>query len=124
MRENRPLHNMVKFDFIRKKSFAIDLGNTNTLVRDTDRLLVDQPAYIVLDSTRSSLKAVGTQAYTMFEKSHQEYHPIKPLPGGVIADYESAAKMLQALMQQAYGNKSLLNGYGDILSGIPYYTTC
>jgi rod shape-determining protein MreB len=114
---------MVKFDFIRKKSFAIDLGNTNTVVRDADRLLVDQPSYIVLDSSRSSVKAVGTQAYTMFEKSHQAYRPIKPLQGGVIADFESAAKMLKALMEQAYGDKSLLNGYGDIISGVPYYTT-
>jgi rod shape-determining protein MreB len=117
------LHDMVNFDFIRKKSFAIDLGNTNTLVRDVDRLLVDQPSYIVLDSNRSAVKAVGTQAYRMFEKSHQEFRPIKPLQGGVIADYDSAAKMLQALMLQAYGEKSVLNGYGDIISGVPYSTT-
>ncbi|MGC1239972.1 MAG: rod shape-determining protein [Chryseosolibacter sp.] len=114
---------MVKFDFIRKKSFAIDLGNTNTLVRDAERLLVDQPSYIVLDSNRAEVKAVGTQAYSMFEKSHNEYRPIKPLQGGVIADYDSATKMLHALMQQAYGEKSVLNGYGDIISGVPYSTT-
>lgn len=114
---------MVKIDFIRKKSFAIDLGNTNTLVRDANRILVDEPSYIVLDSNRSAVKAVGTQAYTMFERSHKEYRPVKPLKGGVIADYESATKMLQALMQQAYGDKSLLHGYGDIISGVPYSTT-
>lgn len=114
---------MVKFEFMRKKSFAIDLGNTNTIVRDTDRLLVDQPSYIVLDSNRSAVKAVGSEAYQMFEKSHKEYRPIKPLQGGVIADYDSAAKMLQALMNLAYGEKSLLNGYGDIISGVPYSTT-
>lgn len=114
---------MVNFDFIRKKSFAIDLGNTNTLVRDVNRILVDQPSYIVLDSNRSVVKAVGTQAYRMFEKSHQEFRPVKPMQGGVIADYDSAAKMLKALMVQAYGEKSLLNGYGDIISGVPYSTT-
>jgi rod shape-determining protein MreB len=120
---NPTLHTMVKFDFIRKKSFAIDLGNTNTLVRDADRLLVDQPSYIVLDSDRSEVKAVGDEAYRMYEKSHNQYRPIKPLKGGVIADYDSAAKMLQALMHLAYGEKSLLNGYGDIISGVPYSTT-
>src|SRR5687767_14565717 len=103
---------MVKFDFIRKKSFAIDLGNTNTLVRDVDKLLVDQPSYIVLDSNCSAVKAVGTQAYSMFEKSHKEYRPIKPMQGGVIADYDSATRMLQALMHLAYGQKSVLQGYG------------
>jgi rod shape-determining protein MreB len=123
MKEKPPLYNMVKFDFLRKKSFAIDLGNTNTLVRDADKLLVDQPSYIVLDSNRSAVKAVGAEAFRMFEKSHNEYRPIKPLKGGVIADYDSAAKMLQALMHQAYGEKSVLNGYGDIISGVPYSTT-
>lgn len=121
--KNPPLHKMVKFDFIRKKSFAIDLGNSNTVVRDPDRLLVDQPSYIVLDSARTAVRAVGSQAYTMFEKTHQAYRPIKPMKGGVIADYDSAAKMLQALMQQAYGEKSLLSGYGDVISGVPYSTT-
>lgn len=121
--KNPPLQNMVKFDFFRKKSFAIDLGNSNTVVRDPDRLLVDQPSYIVLDSARTAVRAVGSQAYTMFEKTHQAYRPIKPMKGGVIADYDSAAKMLQALMQQAYGEKSLLSGYGDVISGVPYSTT-
>jgi rod shape-determining protein MreB len=41
----------------------------------------------------------------------------------VIADYDPAAKMLQALMRQAYGEKCLLQGYGDIISGVPYSTT-
>src|SRR5690554_5546778 len=123
MKEKPRLHSMVKFDFIRKKSFAIDLGNTNTLVRDADRLLVDQPSYIVLDSNRCEVKAVGTEAYEMFEKTHKEYRPVKPLKGGVIADYDSAAKMLHALMRLAYSEKSLLNGYGDVISGVPFSTT-
>jgi rod shape-determining protein MreB len=118
-----PLHDMVNFDFMRKKSFAIDLGNTNTLVSDVNRLLIDQPSYIVLDSSRTSVKAVGTQAYRMFEKSHQQYRPIKPMQCGVIADYESAAKMIKALMTQAFGHKSVMNGYGSIISGVPYSTT-
>lgn len=114
---------MVKFDFIRKKSFAIDLGNTNTQVRDADRLLVDQPSYIVLDENRTHVRAVGSQAYDMFEKTHKEYRPVKPLKGGVIADYDSAAKMLHALMRVAYSEKSFFGGYGDLISGVPYSTT-
>lgn len=117
------LYNMVKFDFMRKKSFAIDLGNTNTLVRDRDRLLVDQPSYIVLDANRSEVKAIGKEAYQMFDKAHAAYRPVRPLQGGVIADYDSATKMLQVLMHLAYADKSVLNGYGDIISGVPYYTT-
>jgi len=66
---------------------------------------------------------VGDEAYSMFEKTHKEFRPVKPLRGGVIADYDSAAKMLMALMTQAYGPKSLLNGYGDVISGVPYSTT-
>src|SRR5690606_19233788 len=123
MKEKLPLQRMVRCDFIRKKSFAIDLGNTNTLVRDEDSHLVDQRSNMELDSRRGYVRAVGTEAYEMFEKTHKEYRPVKPLKGGVIADYDSAAKMLHALMRLAYSEKSLLNGYGDVISGVPFSTT-
>ena len=64
-----PLYDLVKFDFIRKKSFAIDLGNTNTLVSDVDNLLVDQPSYIVLDSNRNAVKAVGNERKAIWKSA-------------------------------------------------------
>ena len=61
---------MMNFNFLRKKSFGIDLGNNNTLVNDGKRVLIAQPSCIVLDKTKDTVKAVGTDAYDMFEKTH------------------------------------------------------
>jgi rod shape-determining protein MreB and related proteins len=114
---------MTRFSFLKKKSFGIDLGNNNTIVTDQDRVLVDQPSYVVLDNNRDHVRAVGHSAFDMFEKTHKDLKPVKPLKGGVIADHTSATKLLHALMSQAYGSKSILHGYADLISGIPYHTT-
>lgn len=107
----------------RNKSFAIDLGNTNTLVSDARRILLSQPSYIVFDAESNAVKAVGDRAFNMFEKNHDELKTVKPLKGGVIADYDSASKMIRELISQADTNKSFLQGYENIIGGIPYCTT-
>jgi rod shape-determining protein MreB len=114
---------MLRFPLLKKKSFAIDLGNNNTLVCDQDKVLVDQPSCIVFDRAKDAVKAFGHSAYDMFEKTHSELKPVKPLRGGVIADHTSATKLLDALMKEAYGHKSILNGYENLISGVPYSTT-
>lgn len=117
------LSSMMNFNFLRKKSFGIDLGNNNTLVSDGVRLLVAQPSCIVLDKVKDTVRAVGTDAYDMFEKTHRDLKHIKPLRGGVIADYSSATKMIAELFQKACGSKSFLDRYENIVTGVPYNTT-
>lgn len=114
---------MLRIPLMKKKSFAIDLGNNNTLVSDQDKVLVDQPSCIVLDREKDAVKAFGHSAYDMFEKTHNELKPVKPLKGGVIADHTSATKLLNVLMAEAYGDKSILSGYDNLISGVPYSTT-
>jgi rod shape-determining protein MreB len=107
----------------KNRSFSIDLGNNNTLVADSTRMLLAQPSYIVFNSNHS-VKAVGEQAYEMFEKTHEELTPVKPLRGGVIADFNSASLMIKELVNKAYTQKaSFFSGYDHIISGVPYYTT-
>src|SRR6188768_2304835 len=122
MKYNLNLESM-NFSGFRNKNFAIDQGNNNTLVSDQDGVLVAQPSYIVFDSGDHSVKAVGEKAFSIFEKNHGELKPVKPLKSGVIADYDSASKMIAALVHQAHAHKSFLSGYDNIISGIPYYTT-
>jgi rod shape-determining protein MreB and related proteins len=117
------LSDMMNFNFLRKKSFGIDLGNNNTLVSDGEKLLVAQPSCIVLDKVKDTVRAVGTDAYDMFEKTHRDLKHIKPLKGGVIADYSSATKMIAELFQKACGSKSFLDRYENIVTGVPYNTT-
>ena len=114
---------MMKLNLFRNKSFAIDLGNTNTLVSDKQGVRLSQPSYIVFDAQDDSVKAVGDKAFSMFEKSHHDLRPVKPLRGGVIADYDSATRMIRELIRQADTSRSFFNGYDNIITGIPYNTT-
>ena len=114
---------MLKFNFFKNKNVAIDLGNNNTIVSDKEKILLSQPSYIAFDSESHAVKAVGDRAFRMFEKSHDELRPVKPLRGGVIADYDSASKMISEMLSEAYASKSFMSGYDNIISGIPVNTT-
>jgi rod shape-determining protein MreB len=108
--------------FFRNRSFAIDLGNTNTLLADQDRILLSEPSCIVIDNNTNRVRAVGGKAYDMFEKNHQNIRPIKPLKWGVIADYDSATMMIRDMVKRTFtGN--FLAGYDNIIAGVPFCTT-
>lgn len=113
---------MINFNFSHNKSLAVDLGNTNTTVGDKERVLLSQPSCIVFNAANNSVKAVGSQAYDMFEKTHEDLRPVKPLRGGVIADYNSASKLIQELVSRVYA-QSWFGGFDNIITGVPYYTT-
>ncbi len=121
--QNPILPAMMNFNFLKKKSFGIDLGNNNTVVSDEENVLIAQPTYIVIDKSHNSVRAVGEDAYDMFEKTHPLLKPVKPMKGGVIADHDSAMKLLSAFMRKAYTSKSVLDGYDNLIAGVPYNTT-
>jgi len=110
------------FSFIQNKSFAIDLGNNNTLLTDDKQILYSQPSYIVFDQEKNSVKAIGEEAYNIFEKNHDQLKPVKPLHWGVISDYESATTMINRMVRQVY-KKNLFSSFNHIISGVPYATT-
>jgi rod shape-determining protein MreB and related proteins len=113
----------MNFNFFKNKSVALDLGNNNTVVSNRQSVLFSQPSYIVFDAGSHAVKAIGDKAYNMFEKNHEELRPVKPLRGGVIADYDSARQMIHEMVGQACGCGSFMSGYDCIISGIPYNTT-
>ncbi|MFZ2907467.1 MAG: rod shape-determining protein [Cyclobacteriaceae bacterium] len=113
---------MMNLPFIASNSFAIDLGNSNTLLTNNQGVLMCQPSYIAFDSTTHQVKAVGDAAYNMYEKNHAELSPVKPLRGGVIADYESASRMISEMVKTVYP-KRWFGTFGHIISGVPYGTT-
>lgn len=105
------------------ENFAIDLGNTNTLLSNESAILVSEPSYIVFDKQNSEIKAVGTAAYDIFEKNHEYLRPVKPLRWGVISDYESASAMIREMVNRTFSRSRRLMGFRNIISGVPYATT-
>lgn len=105
------------------QSFAIDLGNNNTVLADRNGVLMSAPSFIVFDVSTKKVKAVGDQAYDIVGKSHENLKAVQPLKWGVIADYESAREMIQELVSRTFPGRKWFRGYQEIVSGVPYVAT-
>lgn len=110
------------FSLRRGNSFAVDLGNNNTILSKVDRSLT-HPSLVVLNKNDHSIKAVGKEAFEMLGKVQDSYRVVKPLKEGLIADYNSTREMLKTLVSSAYPKNSLLSGFSHIIAGIPYAST-
>jgi len=104
-------------------NLAIDLGNSNTLLSDQHNVLLSQPSCLVINQNNNKIEAVGEEAFDMFEKTTADLKSVKPLRGGVIADGESARKMLYAMVSSVQKKSFFPRGYHYLISGIPYDTT-
>lgn len=111
------------FSFNLSQRFAIDLGNNNTLLTDDRNVLLSQPSFIVFNKQDKSVRAVGEEAYDIFEKSHDQLKPVRPMRWGVIADHESTTLMLDRMVRQVYTGNRLFSRFDHIVAGIPFSTT-
>ncbi len=88
---------------------AIDLGTVNTRVCVAGRgLVVDEPSAIAVDRATGSVAAVGGGADALAGKEAQDVEVIHPVRGGVIADLDASAAMLQAFLRRAGLHRGML----------------
>lgn len=74
---------------------AIDLGTANTLIHlDGKGVIIREPTIIARNKKTKELLAVGSEAKKMLGKNPQAIEVVRPLAGGVIADFDAAAVML------------------------------
>lgn len=86
------------------KDIGIDLGTANTLVHVKGKgIVLREPSVIALDVRTDEVKAVGTAAKQMIGRTPGSIVAIRPLKGGVIADFDVTASMLQHFIQAVSG---------------------
>ncbi|WP_224995082.1 rod shape-determining protein [Cesiribacter sp. SM1] len=102
---------------------ALDLGNNNTVLTDAKNLPFSAPSFVALNKSSKSAQAVGQDAYEMQGKIGAGVKIVKPLKGGIIADYEAASMMLGMLMRNAYPKRGLFDKFDQLICGIPYAST-
>ncbi len=83
------------------KEIAVDLGTANTLIIHNDKIIVDEPSIIAIESHTGKLKGYGKQALLMQGRTHDGITTIRPLKDGVIADFNAAELMIKAMIRQA-----------------------
>lgn len=81
------------------KEIAIDLGTANTIIIYNDKVVVDEPSIVAIERATGKILAVGKRAQMMHGKTHENIKTIRPLRGGVIADFQAAEYMIRELIR-------------------------
>ena len=100
----RPLLSLFSADL------AIDLGTVNTRVYARDRgIVINEPSAVALDNRTGDVQAVGKEAKEMLGRTPANIRVVKPLKGGVIADFKVTEKMLNYFIQKAHQRRTLVH---------------
>ncbi len=85
------------------RDMAVDLGTANTLVYVRRKgVVLDQPSVVALDQDTGELLAIGHDAKRMIGRTPDNIVAIRPLRGGVIADFEATEQMLRHFIHQVH----------------------
>lgn len=87
---------------------GIDLGTANILVFRRGRgIVLSEPTVVAINIQTGKVLAVGNDARDMLGKTPGNIKAIKPLQGGVIADYTTTLKMLEHILDKVCGRRRL-----------------
>ncbi|MDO4190933.1 MAG: rod shape-determining protein [Bacteroidales bacterium] len=105
------------------QDIAIDLGTANTVITCNDKIVVDQPSVVALNSRTDELVAIGSQARQMHEKTPKNIYTVRPLRDGVIADFKAAELMIRGMIKLLPRQNRLFSPSLRIVVGIPSGST-
>ncbi len=86
----------------------MDLGTANSIVIYNDQVVVDEPSIVALDKTTNKIIAVGKRAQQMYGKNSKTIETIRPLRGGVIADFKMAQHLIRELIKMTDISRSFM----------------
>jgi rod shape-determining protein MreB and related proteins len=111
------------FSFLTQE-LAVDLGTANTVIFQNDEIVLDEPSIVALDNNTGKLIALGQKAKLMQEKTNPGIRTIRPLKGGVIADFNAAEQMIKGFIKQVNSKRrSLFTPNLKMVIGIPSGST-
>lgn len=84
------------------RDIFIDLGTDNTLVGIKGKgIVMREPSVVAYDVRNDAVKAVGSAAKEMIGRTPGSIVAVKPIKGGVIADFDVTEAMLRKFIKQA-----------------------
>src|SRR5512141_2982127 len=85
------------------RDMAVALGTANTLVYVRGRgIVLSEPSVVALDQPTGEVHAVGREAKRMLGRTPGTISAIRPLKGGVIADFDATEQMLRHFTQKVH----------------------
>ncbi|MBQ1408576.1 MAG: rod shape-determining protein [Bacteroidales bacterium] len=90
------------------RELAMDLGTANSIVIYNKQVVIDEPSIVAFDKTTNKIMAVGKRAQQMEGKNNRNIETIRPLKGGVIADFEMAQHLIRELIKMTNISRSFM----------------
>jgi rod shape-determining protein MreB and related proteins len=87
-----------------RQELAIDLGTANTLIIHKDKIIVNEPSIVAIDTMTGKMIAIGEKARQMHGKTHEYIETIRPLRNGSIADFNAAVQMIRGMIKMIKWN--------------------
>lgn len=98
------------------KDIGIDLGTANVLIHIKGKgIVINEPAVVAIDTNTNEVLAVGEEAYLMVGRTPGNIQAIRPLKGGVIADFDITEAMISYFINKI-NVKSFLSKPSIIIS--------
>jgi len=110
------------FSFLTQE-IAIDLGTANTIIIHNDKVVVNEPSIVAVDSNSGKLIAIGEKARQMHGKTHESIKTIRPLRDGVIADFDAAEQMIRSMIRMLNKRTPLFSPALRMVVSIPSGST-
>ncbi len=82
------------------QNIAVDLGTANTIIIHDDKIVINEPSVVALETKTGNLKAVGDKARAMQGKVPEGIMTVRPLRDGVIADFNAAELMIRGMIKK------------------------
>ncbi len=105
---------------------GIDLGTANTLVWVREKgIVIREPSIVTLRKKDKKLIAIGSEAKKMLGKTPSSLITIRPLRGGVIADFDATSAMISHYVQKVHETKGFMSLWArpKVVIGIPSSVT-
>jgi rod shape-determining protein MreB and related proteins len=101
---------------------AIDLGTANTCVFARGKgIVTSEPSIVAINKVTSRVEAVGNEAKEMLGRTPGNIMAIRPMRDGVIADFDSAEKMLNYFIRKAQPRRGFVRP--RVVIGVPAQIT-
>jgi rod shape-determining protein MreB len=101
---------------------AIDLGTANTCVFARGRgIVTSEPSIVAINTVTSRIEAVGHEAKEMLGRTPGNIRAIRPMRDGVIADFDSAERMLTYFIRKAQPRSAFMRP--RVIIGVPAQIT-
>lgn len=109
---------MAKYKF--GQDLGIDLGTANTLIYLNEKgIIVREPTVVAMNNSTKGIEAVGSQARNMIGRTPGNISVVRPMQGGVIADYDTTAVMMKYYLRLAEKQRSIFARKPDVMVCVP-----